>query len=110
MIAALLLMVLPMDLPNRTQCDLVEVNHYYGNEGNLIFTQLILWDFTPKGMLCQGWTMASAKWSLIGRKLTIWRRDRFEIIEFGDWRETWTQFDPERQNATENPHHKRKWE
>ena len=43
----LLLSVLPNDYVKSTKVDYIEVNHFYGEDGQVVFDQLIFWEFKP---------------------------------------------------------------
>lgn len=99
--------------------DMIEVNHVHSSQGNLCFTQLIFWgwDYCENKYHVRAWSMLDAtsnanmmvnyrsnrthiRWSNIADKVS---RD-ISAIHF---RESWTQHDPERQDAANNPGHQR---
>lgn len=107
MFAAILLILAFLPQPSavlRDSCDLVEVNHFYGPCGHLVFDQLILWD----------WSECEAKynvrdWRLIKSPGQFPARDharggysaawldgeQLRSIRATHYRETFTQYDPE---------------
>ena len=88
----------------RERVDLMEVNHFYDEQGRLVFDQIIFYDWSPEHSryMVRAWRMVKNPAQLPERDwrdggyLTVWqdgevlRRIRAESI-----RETWTQYDPE---------------
>ena len=86
------------------QVDLIEVNHFYDDQGRLVFDQVIFYDWSSIENRYQ-----VRAWRLLKHNAQIprrnWRSGEFESIwHDGDVlrrvrtkviRETWTQFDPE---------------
>ena len=86
------------------RCDVIEVNHYYDNQGDLVFTQLIFWRFDESESEYRviAWRMLKSKQQNPLRDVTrgcvttifddegVLRRVRAESV-----RETRTQYDPE---------------
>lgn len=88
----------------RERVDLMEVNHFYDEQGRLVFDQIIFYDWSPEHSryMVRAWRMVKNPAQLPERDwrdggyLTVWqdgevlRRVRAESM-----RETWTQYDPE---------------
>jgi len=81
MLTALLSVVIAL-LPHtpivRDRCDLVEVNHFYDEEGRLVFDQVIFYDWCDSQ--CRYNVCA---WRMLKRPAQWPHRDR------GEWRATW---------------------
>ena len=88
----------------RERVDLMEVNHFYDEQGRLVFDQIIFYDWSPEHSryMVRAWRMVKNPAQLPERDwrdggyLSVWqdgevlRRVRAESM-----RETWTQYDPE---------------
>jgi len=94
--------------------DVIELNHFYDNNGRLVFDQVIFWDWAPPlpeqdGPGC----FVVVAWQLSGEKRPLrpshnWQLGKYVLIYHDgtvlrritstSFRETWTQVDPERAN------------
>jgi hypothetical protein len=104
-VALLLLSVVPRDDVSRESVDLVELNHFYDENGRLVFDQVIFWDWSERDARYQvaAWRLVKHEVQLprpdcCGRKFwtVLWQDgDRHRAITAHAYRETWTQYDPE---------------
>lgn len=105
MLAWLLLMILPLPpaaLSDR--CDLVELNHFYDEQGRLVFDQVIFYDWhddegrfhVRASRLVKQESMIPARdWSAGGYRCFWFEGDVSRDVRARFFRETWTQYDPE---------------
>ena len=106
-----------ISLVARDRVDLVEVNHFYDEHGHRILDQIIFYDWSgPDGRF------HVRDWRLLKRKaqwpVRDWRSGTYRCIWYdahvmrdvqaGDYRETWTQHDPEVRNRKYLPRSCRK--
>jgi hypothetical protein len=56
-LALLLLSVVPVDLTVRESVDLLELNHFFDDNGRLVFDQLIFWDWHERAALDTRFTL-----------------------------------------------------
>jgi hypothetical protein len=84
--------------------DLIEVNHFHDETGNLIFDQIIFYDWSPASSRYQvrDWrllkTPAQIPQPTAGRRefVAVWYDgDVFRKVRSQTVRESWTQYDPE---------------
>lgn len=121
--AALLLATVPVDTVVRDRCDCLETNHFYSNEGEPVFSQLLFLDWCQhKGChRCEDWRLLKKTESDPHSHITI-RRD----YATGEWvarwsddsgprevramtfRETWTSHDPELVDRSAHPVERRR--
>jgi len=82
-------------------CDLVEINHCHGADGEHQFTQLIAWDYSPEyGRFdAQAWLMVESFDRLPMSVVVSTRDGQRSCVRCKYFRETWTRHDPERENA-----------
>lgn len=105
--AAVLFSVLGASTPEvvaRDEVDLVEINHFYDENGRHVFDQLIFYDWSAKESRFQvrAWRLLKSASQIPQRN---WQRGEFESvwhdgevlrkIQAASFRETWTQHDPE---------------
>jgi hypothetical protein len=107
MLAPLALLLLALVPADDVVCDrvaLIEVNHFYDEQGRLIFDQAIFYDWCPERERYQvrAWQLikgpgqlptrdwARGGWSATWKDGEILRR-----VQAASMRETWTQYDPE---------------
>lgn len=92
-----------------TDVDVIETNHFYDEQGRLVFTQFILWEWVDSDadFRVRHWIMADREGSppppqrsrdgsyyLLWVDSTIpWTMIRY--VRANSLRETWTQYDPE---------------
>jgi hypothetical protein len=94
----------PLDDVASDRVDLIEINHFYDERGQLVFDQIIFYDWSPAEsryhvrawrLLKQPAQIPHRNWSH-GDYVAVWydgdvlRKVRAETI-----RESWTQYDPE---------------
>jgi hypothetical protein len=104
-LALLTLLVVPRDDVARESVDLVELNHFYDENGNLVFDQVIFWDWSERSARYQ-----VRDWRLVRHEVQLPRPDccgrKFWTVLWNDcgvnraitahaYRETWTQYDVE---------------
>jgi hypothetical protein len=91
--------------------DVIEINHFYDENGTHVFNQMIFREWVPKDSRFQiiGWRLMKedrggpskipqVKWNPNGEKtyVSIWNDGEFlRKIEAQSMTETWTQYDPE---------------
>jgi hypothetical protein len=110
MIAALLLAALMLTPPEEQTgvvvdaVDMVEVNHFYDDHGELVFDQLIFYDWCERANRFQvrAWRLLKAtaqrpqrNWNGGGFVIVWHDGDLLRRVEAQVFRETWTQHDPE---------------
>ncbi|MEX2173830.1 MAG: hypothetical protein WD872_05670 [Pirellulaceae bacterium] len=88
----------------REQVDLIEVNHFYDEQGRLVFDQVIFYDWAPEQSrhMVRAWRLVKNPAQLPERD---WREGGYQAVwQDGEvlrqvharsMRETWTQYDPE---------------
>ena len=107
-LVAMLLAIVPQESVVVESVDVIEVNHLYDGCGDLVFTQVIFWDFDWR--LCRlqvcAWRMVKHDSQLprFQRRIDHGLEDAFTLWKDGEVvrevrakavRETWTQYDPE---------------
>lgn len=94
----------PQEDVAREQVDLVEVNHYYDEQGRLVFDQTIFYDWSPENSryMVRDWRMVKSPSQLPQRNwhdggyLAVWQDGEvLRRVHAQAMRETWTQYDPE---------------
>jgi len=84
--------------------DLIEINHFYDENGKLVFDQLLFYDWSPKDSRFQvrAWRLLKKKsqmprrdWQRGGYQTTWHDGDLLRHVRAKSVRETWTQYDPE---------------
>lgn len=96
---AAILCIVPLDRGvARESCDCIEVNHFYSETGDLVFTQAIYRDWSA----IRAWRLVkhpnqlpARDWEHGGYVTTWLDGDTLRQVRAGAIRETWTQFDPE---------------
>lgn len=103
----LLILTLPNETIVENTFDLIELNHYYNDEGKRVFSQYMMcdWSNEKKTFVCQIWLMqgedVSHELTLNGVELLLWdpkSKRRLHRIRAPAFTETWTQFDREVEN------------
>jgi hypothetical protein len=90
-----------------TDCvDLAEVNHFHGDDGKLVFTQLIFWDWcnTRKRYVVRQWQIVDDQSAYSAQRIGgTWKVRYFDrehqmirIVTAKFFRSTFTDIDPER--------------
>jgi len=97
--------------------DLVEVNHFYDENGKLVFDQVIFYDWCPEQsrfnvrawrLLKQASQFPRKNWTRESYD-SIWRDgDVIRRVTAKSFRETWTQYDPELVERAALPKEKRR--
>jgi hypothetical protein len=88
----------------RERVDLMEVNHFYDEQGRLVFDQVIFYDWSPEHSryMVRAWRLVKNPSQLPERD---WRDGGYQAVwqdgevlrrvRAASMRETWTQYDPE---------------
>ena len=102
-LAALMLAILPLDLPIRSRVDAIELNHYHDDKGDLVFSQAIVWRFNRATCRheVQSWWLVkdgSASGDMLRFDGSVMRR-----VTTGRFFESWTQFDRELDDRQQVP-------
>lgn len=113
----LLLSILPRDSVVRESVDLMEVNHFYGADCQLVFTQIIFYDWDHKlgRFSCRAWRLVKSPnqvprrdWEW-GGYTALWQDGEvLRKVHSPAIRETWLQFDPELVEREYMPKERRK--
>jgi hypothetical protein len=98
--------------------DLIEINHYYDDDGNLYFTQVIGWDWSDSfaDYIVQAYVLLNKKESITLPTLKsniyeykfIDQAHTVRKVTSKFFRETWTQYDPELVDRNRFPHEDRR--
>lgn len=84
--------------------DVIEINHYYDQQGQLVLDQLIFYDWSPQKSHfdVRAWRLLESpiqtprKDAATGRYVAIWRDAKtIRKVLAKNVRESWTQYDPE---------------
>lgn len=111
MLGVLLLATVPLSPITETRVDVVEENHFYDECGQHVFTQFIFWEWDNSDCRLHvvAWRLQSNVRGIRGRGTLVWNDgDVFRRVRFGEWRETWTQFDPEYRERETRPKESRR--
>ena len=105
--------------------DLIEVNHFYDENGKLVFDQVIFYRWSSAGRDYEGRTLPERynviAWRLIKKPSQLpkkrWRSGRYECVWYDQEllrrvsapaiRETWLQYDPELEERKNFPKERR---
>ncbi|MDX1948798.1 MAG: hypothetical protein SFU86_25645 [Pirellulaceae bacterium] len=88
----------------REQVDLMEVNHFYDEQGRLVFDQVIFYDWSAEHSryMVRAWRLVKNPAQLpqrdwkIGGYMAVWHDGEvLRQVHGQSMRETWTQYDPE---------------
>ena len=94
----------PVEDVARERVDLMEVNHFYDEQGRLVFDQVIFYDWSPEHSryMVRAWRLEKNPTQLPERD---WRDGGYQAVwqdgeilrrvQAASMRETWTQYDPE---------------
>lgn len=92
----------PPFLVARESVDLVELNHYYDEHGRLVFDQVLFYDWWPScgRYMLRGWRLVKSEGILPvrdgrGYRSTWFDGELLRDVAARQYRETWTQVDPE---------------
>ena len=111
-LATIAVALLPSEGVVQDRCDVIEVNHYHGDDGRLIQTQVIFWDYQDDkpGEQVAAWRLwknpsrlptknqFTGEWELLFNDEGTMR-----MVTAGSYRETWTQFDREMESRRDLP-------
>ena len=95
-------------------CDLIEVNHFFGHQGELIFSQAIFWDWKHDRYEVRAWRLVKVPGQLPARDwqhggyVTAWKDEGLRRVRASEVRETWTQVDVEMEQRQVLPAEKRR--
>lgn len=93
MIFLLLFTTIPFDVTVSETVDIVEVNHFYDDNGRHVFDQVIFYDWDGT---CVDWRLIKNESMRPNRCKMLWFDDTIlRKITAKSQRETWTQYDPE---------------
>lgn len=110
MLALFLLLALSAPGPElvlHDECDVIELNHFYDDQGRQVFDQVIFFTWDGRRHQVLDWRLVKQpshlphrNWSAVGEQwqcLWVDERDgnRLRRVVARSCRETWTQFDPE---------------
>lgn len=96
--------IIPRDPVVVDRCDVVELNHFYDDNGRLVFDQLIYWDWSDEAdryqvrawrLLKSDFQRPARDWQRGGFKAVWFDGERLRVVRHLSFCETWTQFDPE---------------
>jgi len=103
-LALLLLSIVPIDDVVCDRVAVIEVNHFYDDQGRLVFDQAIFYDWSPgdSRYMVRAWRLVKnpnilpvRDWTT-GRYRSFWQDgEQLRDIHALSFRETWTQYDPE---------------
>ena len=109
MFAALAIIVVGIGIPSgvvvESKVDFIEVNHYFDEAGELIFEQVIFWDWCGEArqyrvidwrFIKSGLYYPTRDWRRGGYSM-VWIDNKHvcRVVRAGVYRETWLQHDPE---------------
>jgi len=116
MLLCLILGMTIMDGIVRDDCDIIEKNFYHNEHGDLVFIQMIFWEWSQANQRheVRDWTMFENVRFIdrprVGRTVVHFhchKENRTRIITSRTYRESWTQNDPEREDIRHHPHEQR---
>jgi len=94
----------PVEAVVKDHVDLVEINHFYDEQGRLVFDQVIFYDWSDEKMCytVRAWRLLKKReqapvrdWKT-GHYRAVWRDGgTWRDVTADSFRETWTQHDPE---------------
>lgn len=101
----------------RERVDLMEVNHFYDEQGRLVFDQVIFYDWSPEHSryMVRAWRLVKNPTQLPERDwreggyLAVWQDGEVvRRVQAPSMRESWTQYDPELAEREYLPKERRK--
>ena len=96
LLATLLLCTVPHDgHVVRETVDCIERNHFYADDGRLVFTQFVFFDWANDRHEIVAWRLEKDEFCFHPPVVTWTEDDRVRQVRGEYWRESWTQFDPE---------------
>jgi len=90
-------------IPVVDQVDVIEVNHFYDENGKLVFDQLIYYDWNRVDCRYDIVAWQLLKDQVMDRDGVIWWDTKLHRVRTKIWRESWTQYDPELQSRESFP-------
>src|SRR3990167_8176284 len=96
--------VVPHTAVVEDRCDVVEINHFYDDNGRLVFDQLIYWDWSDAAgryevrawRLLKSCNQIPMRDRQRGGYAAVWHDgDQLRVVRHRSTRETWSQYDPE---------------
>ena len=103
-VLVVVLSIIQVDDVARESLDLVEVNHFFDEQGREVFTQVIFWDWSESDCryMVRAWRLVKnpnilpvRDWDRGGYR-SLWQDgEQLRDIHALSFRETWTQYDPE---------------
>lgn len=111
MIFLLLFAILPNDLVVQEQCDVIEVNHFYDDQGRHVFDQVIFYDWCVghnRHMVADWRLIKNETYRPINGKILFYDQETIRKVTAKSQRETWTQYDPELVERETLPKEKRR--
>lgn len=97
-LAILALSIVPYSPAVEERVDLIEVNHFYREDGGHSFSQVIFWDWNGDRFQCRDWRMLPRAGVLRcagGWRIAWHDGETLRIVRAATFRETWGQHDPE---------------
>ena len=91
----LLLLLIPFELITSEQVDWIERNHYHDQQGRLVFTQVIFWEWNDTDFRVRDFRIERENMQLDPEKIRWMERDYFREVSAETITESWTQYDPE---------------
>ncbi|TWT34704.1 hypothetical protein [Blastopirellula retiformator] len=98
----LILAAIPVQAATIDRVDLIEVNHFFDEQGRHVIDQIIFWDWDRDRFQIRAWRLINSDAQLPTRD---WRRDQYvcywrDLMQLRKVyaprkRETWTTYDPE---------------
>lgn len=77
--------------------DVLELNHFYDEHGKLVFDQWLFWDWNPvdRRYDVRAWLLNKGKQRRVATTLSWDDNGHLRRVRAIEFRETWTQYDPE---------------
>lgn len=114
---ALLTGIIPVETTVRESVDLVELNHFFDERGELVFDQVIFYDWsaTDARYNVRAWRQVKVPeqlperdWAAGGYRVLWQDGEQLRLVVSRSIRETWTQYDPELVEREYLPRERRK--
>lgn len=105
-IALLVTSTIPQSALVEDYVDVIELNHVYDNEGKPVLSQFIFWNRTDSGFEIVAWRLycgESISRSNRNCHVILVQADTFRKVNSLQFKETWTQYDPEMRERTKLP-------
>lgn len=78
------------------RCDVLELNHVYDSKATHNFSQLLAWNWDEGQLHCDWWVLVGkkhAEYRLCGTYAELYSNDNWYRVIYGEFTETWTQYD-----------------